>query len=355
MESVRIRLTQALDGAIVINPVYAVYDWFVINRKINWQSMFDLGLGRINHASLIDIERPNLRIEESTRYEGGRKITVSRWITDIGELHESSVDGWKCDHLIKTPNDYKIMKRAIEGTRFLPTNKYFEESELTLGDSGITLGQLGQFSDLGYLRTPFQVIQIDFAGLEQFSIDLATELPELMELIEMMNLQLIEAVVHASTTKAFHIKLWENLSIETMGPEMFRKYLVPTYSKILRILDKAGKKLHVHYDGKLQLIANDIQNLKFEGIDSLTPSPEGDLSIADARKLWPEKFLWIHPSLSWDMLPDNEIVDHIIRMIQGAENRFCLQLSEEVPSSWERLIPLIIKTLNKYPNENYPI
>ena len=346
--SIRNRLNQALDGNPVKQPVYAVYDWFVINRKIDWQTLFDLGLGQINHASLMEIERPHLKITETVRNDGEHIVSECQWITDIGELHESSVDGWKREYLIKTSEDYRIMQRAMEDVRFTPTNKYFDESEQTLGESGITLGQLGQFSDLGYLRTPFQVIQIDFVGLEQFSMDIALELPELMDLLEMMNRQMLEAVRSVTSTNAVHIKLWENLSIETMGPDLFRKYQVPLYDKIIEIFDDAGKKLHVHYDGRLQLIADDIRKLGFDGIDSLTPWPEGDLSIAEARNQWPQKFLWMHPSLSWDVLSDIEVIMNIKQMAVDAHTRFCFQISEDVPPNWKRTMPLILKTLNEY-------
>ena len=343
--SIRGRLNHALAGSPIIEPVYAVYDWFVLNRKIGWQSLFDLGLGRINHASLVEIERPHLKIEKTESNDGGQKRTDVHWITEIGELHECTVDGWRQEHLIKSPNDYLIMQRALEDVRFSPTDRFFDESEQSLGESGITVGQFGQFNELGYLRTPFQVVQIDFVGLERFSMDIATERPELIELLEMMGEQLLDAFRCATRTKAVQIKLWENLSIETMGPNLFRRYLVPVYNGIAEILDGTGKRLHLHYDGKLQLIADDISGLDFDGLDSLTPWPEGDMSIAEARQNWPDKFLWIHPSLSLDVLPDDEVREHISRIVQGAGSRFCLQLSEDVPPNWRRTVPLILETL----------
>ncbi len=108
--NIRSRLNHALEGHIITEPVYVVYDLFVVNRKIDWQSLFDMGLGQINHASLVEIERPHLRIKETVCDDGKHKRTDVRWITDIGELHECSIDGWKCEHLIKTSSDYKIMK-----------------------------------------------------------------------------------------------------------------------------------------------------------------------------------------------------------------------------------------------------
>jgi hypothetical protein len=345
--TIRERLDAALAGEPVADPVYAVYDWFVVNRAIDWQSLFDLGLGRIHHASLIEIEQPNLKIVETVREEQGRTRKDVRWITDAGELRELTVDGWRREHLIKTPQDYRIMQRALEGARFRPTSRHFEESERALAGAGFTVGQLGRFGEISYVRTPFQVVQIDFAGLEQFSLDVAVEQPELMDLVEMMNAQFLEALRCAVKTPATQIKLWENLSVETMGPVLYRKHLVPLYRRALDIAAGAGKRLQVHYDGKLRIVAGDIASLAFDGLDSMTPPPEGDMTVAEARRRWPDKFFWLHPSLTWDALPDQELQANIRQMVKDGGRRFCLQLSEEVPPNWRRTVPLILRTLSR--------
>lgn len=343
--TIRARLEKALAGQKINVPVYVVYDSFVIHRQIDWGSLFESGLGRINHAILVDIERPNLEIKESvTKIDGHQKKDI-RWITGIGELTKVYIDGWQQEYFIKSPNDYKIMQRALESAKFKPTNEYFDVSESQLQEQGITVGHICDFDMCGYNRTPFQAIQIDFAGLERFSIDIMTEVPELIELIEMMNEQMLDIFGCILKTKAEHIKLWENLTIETMGPWLYRKHLTPLYRKIFDILDGSDKKLHVHYDGKLSKVAKDIATLPFDGLDSFTPAPEGDMTVAQARKWWPNKFLWLHPSLSWNDLAEEELLANIRQMISQAEGqKFCLQISEDMPPNW-RTIPLILQSL----------
>ena len=340
-------LNQMLAGNSA-KPVYLVYDWFVDNRQIDWQSLFDLGLGRINHASLINIERPHLEVTETLSDNNGQLRKDIKWITDIGELHEFYVDGWKQEHLIKTANDYRIMQRALEDSVFQPTDTFFDNSEDTVGDNGITIGQIGHFGELGHTRTPFQVVQIDLAGLECFSIDIALKTPELLDLLEMMNEQMVEIFNAILKTKAVYIKLWENLSIETMGPILYKEYLVPLYKRLFGVLEGSGKNLVVHYDGRLKIIADEIAALPFDGLDSITPPPEGDLTIRQARDYWPDKFLWLHPTLSWDDLPDDQLAEKIRQVAQEARmHRFCFQLSEEVPPNWQRTVPLILETLKQ--------
>ena len=148
-----------------------------------------------------------------------------------------------------------------------------------------------------------------FAGLEQFSVDLAYRVPELLNLLELMNGQFIEKIRCVKQTCAMQLKLWENLDIDTMGPAVYREHLAPVYRKMLDVLSDSDMKVMVHYDGHLKLIAEDINKLAFDGLDSLTPPPEGNLTIAEARSLRPEKFLWIHPTLSWFQMQEKDLIE----------------------------------------------
>lgn len=101
-QTIRKRLLNALDGEPVIQPVYAVYDWFVQNRRIDWTRLFDRGLGQINHVVMADVKRPNVEIHESSSRVGDAIRKDVRWVTDVGELHEWYLGEWRQEHLVKT-------------------------------------------------------------------------------------------------------------------------------------------------------------------------------------------------------------------------------------------------------------
>jgi hypothetical protein len=135
------------------------------------------------------------------------------------------------------------------------------------------------------------------------------------------------------------------MGIDAVGPHAYRKYLVPVYQAINAILHDAGKRLMVHYDGKMRLIAEDIARLGFD-IDSLTPLPEGDMDPAEARALWPGSFFWLHPSLTWFLLPTDDLVSRFRKMARDVgPRRFCFELSEAVPPNWREGIPAVLKGL----------
>jgi len=239
------------------------------------------------------------------------------------------------------------MQHALSDTKMTATDRYFDQSEAELGDGGISVGHLG-WTQYECRRTALQEIQVDFAGLERFSIDIITELPELLDLIHLINEQTIQAFRCILKTKAQHIKLWENLSIETMGPSIYRNHIAPVYKRIFDVLDGSDKKLQVHYDGNLKIIANDIAGLGFDGIDSLTGPPEGDMTASEARAAWPDKFFWLHPNMGWFSLPEKQLAEKIRRTVKDAgPSRFCLMMSEEVPPEWETAVPVVLRTLEE--------
>ena len=340
----RTRLEAAIAGRPVTHPVYAVYDWFPTHQShVDWPWLYSLGLGQINHVNLIRHEHPNLQIVESTRRVGDHTRRDVRWITDKGELNAWYLDAWQQEYLIKTPEDYRIMLRAWEGVKVVADDTAFLASEKAVGDNGITIGHT---TGMGNGRTPMMVLQVDWVGLEQWSMDMADELPEMMELLEFMNEAKLREIRQAVLTPAKQIKLWENFSAQSMGPAHYRRYLVPLYTKILDILNAAGKRLQVHYDGQLNVICRDIAGLDFDGIDSLTPAPEGDMPIAEARKCWPDKMLWCHPPLGWYQKSPETLRRLITGMVRDAgPARFCLMISEDLPPDWRRTVPQVLALL----------
>lgn len=335
---IRGRLESALGGKPVEWPVYAVYDWFVNHRTIDWPALFARGLGRINHTSILEPRYRHVEIKEALQSTPRGLRRDVRWITDRGELTEWYLGEWRQEYLIKTPEDYRILHRALEDVEYTVATEAFCHSEAELGSEGITLGQL--------TRTPLMELQIDRAGLERFSMDLADELPPLIELLEFMNEVFLHQCREAVKTPATYIKLWENLSLETIGPAYYRRYLMPLYRQAMEILAPAGKRLLVHYDGRLRGIAQEIAGLGFDGIDSFTPPPEGDMSVAEARLLWPDKFLWLHPSLGWYREEAAVLRERVRKMVRDAgPTRFCLMISEEVPPNWETTIPIVLDAL----------
>jgi hypothetical protein len=347
------RLENALAGKVVRTPVYSVYDAFLTVSNIDWAGLCDDGLGIIQHVDVISSKYPDLEITETIEEDDKHIKRDVYWNCSKGVLHEYYLQDknnpllpWKMEYLIKNEQDYKLMAYALRDAEF----SLSEERPLFPVPENLAITSDALYKMISLDRTPFQAIQIDYAGLERFSVDLAFSNKLLLDLIELMNEQLLQKVSLISEfSKIRDIKLWENMSIEVMGPHSFRDNLVPVYKKVGDILRKSSKRLHVHYDGKIAMIAEDLAELDIFGLDSFTSSPEGDMTVKEARDIWPDKFLWIHPSLS---LFEEDIEKVKVFIQEAVENSgdtlYSFLISEDVPPHAIKGIPKVLEFLNGF-------
>lgn len=342
-------VSAALGGDEIIHPSYAVYDVFIGNDSVNWQSLFAEGLGVITHVKCIDETYPHLEIRTEVEEADDHTRIDVYWATEIGELHEyyikdknSPLLPWRIKYFISTKEDYRIMRRALEDGVFNSCNP----KPLFPFPDYLNVPQDHQFPIVTMDRTAFQKIQIDYVGLDKFAFDVMERPKEFLDLLELMNEQTLQKFRVLETVIVPDVKLWENMSIEVFGPTRYTEYLMPVYQKIMPIVKQTGKRLHVHYDGKMKLITDQIRTIGFDGLDSFTGTPEGDMTPAEARQAFGDIFLWIHPSLSWFKKTDNELLEYIDTCVAQTEyRRFCFVLSEDVPPDVQRKLTLILRKL----------
>ena len=202
----------------------------------------------MKHANLTRSWRPHVEFVETTTEVDGRIRRDVRWVTDRGELHEWWLDGWRQEYPIKTAKDYRIMARAWQDVRYEATSEFFDRAEAELGNRGMAVGHLG-WEPLR--RVPWMELHVELVGPERLAYDLADGLPELMDLHDLLVDVLLRKCREACKAPAKYVKLWDNLSLEMVGPKRYRELLVPVYRQILDMFGPAGKRLLVHYDGRL--------------------------------------------------------------------------------------------------------
>ena len=223
-----------------------------------------------------------------------------------------------------------------------PGAEGFLEREAKLGGRGLTLISCG--------RSPMQRILVDWAGLEEFSYHLAEGFSELFELAESLLRQLVRRCELIAAGPGRYVSLLENLTAETWGPERFGRFHMPVYEKIMPILHAGGKKVCAHFDGKLACLAEQVARSGLDGIESLTPPPEGDMSYAEARAAFDGQFIWGNINVSQYGLPAEELKGLVRKLVRegSPDGRLLgLEISEDLPGNWKMAILAVMEELEK--------
>lgn len=337
----RQNLISALNGATPERTPLSIYDWFLQNQPADdVRRLTDQGLVLTRGAGNYQYIEHGVKNETKEWEAGGKKHWIFARHTPVGTIQMAGEGTWATEHFLKTPADYKVMQWIIEHTEIVPDYTAFAKAEEELGERGLVCTHLS--------RTPAMCINVDWAGTENFCLHLAEEMPELFDLFHARKKLFLDEVRAEACGPGRFVRLIENLTISMLGPKWYRELLVSVYEEAFPLLRAAGKRVFVHYDGALSVIADQIARAPFDGIESLTEPPEGDMTYAECRRAWPDKVFWAHINVNCYSLPPDQLTVAVRAKQQRAGKRgLAFEISEDLPANWRESIPVVLRTLEQ--------
>ena len=115
------------------------------------------------------------------------------------------------------------------------------------------------YGDLRHGHT-FQQL-CDIRGYMDTLMDLTDEEPEVLELLESLCQFNLAQINHFLKADVDIIRIPEDLGMQIgpmISPALFREYIKPLYQRMLEPVRKAGKIIHMHSDGDIRSLVDDI-------------------------------------------------------------------------------------------------
>jgi hypothetical protein len=307
------------------------------------QLMFDDGLGVLRFIPTWETIYHNVDVFDETATVNGQAIRRQVWRTPVGELEGIWADEWHQKYFLETAQDYRVMTYIAEQTEYRPAYDSFIAQAATLPEFMIAAPRMG--------RTPLQTILVDYAGLANFALQLFEFEAEMRQLYDVMlgNFRRLAEIVAAGPGR--YINILENFTAETLGPNRYADFLLPVYEETAGLFREAGKVVGYHYDGNLSVVKELVARAPLDLIESLTPPPEGDMTLAEARAAWPDKLFWAHINLGCYELPPKELTHEIWQRVEDGAPGGCglaFEVSEDRPPRWRESMPVILAALNEY-------
>ena len=115
------------------------------------------------------------------------------------------------------------------------------------------------YGDLRHGHT-FQQL-CDIRGYMDTLMDLTDEEPEILELLERLCEFNLAQIRHFLKADVDIVRIPEDLGMQVgpmISPALFRKYIKPLYQRMLEPVRQAGKIIHMHSDGDIRSLVDDI-------------------------------------------------------------------------------------------------
>lgn len=164
-------------------------------------------------------------------------------------------------------------------------------------------------------------------------------------------------VINASPVEI--INFGDNVHCGTLPPDIFRRHVLPAYQRRCRRLHRGGKFVHAHWDGDVKALLPFARQTGLDGIEAITPQPQGDVTLEEVRQALGEDMFLLDgiPAVYFDAtFPPSAAEDCARRVIELFAPRLVLGISDEISSTGDlervRAVGRIVEEYNaRFPEQ----
>jgi hypothetical protein len=244
------------------------------------------------------------------------------------------------ERYVKEPADYDVLDAYLADAEVIYDRTPYDRDLTELGDDGLPM--------VVCPRTGWQQLWVEWVDIENLAWHIAEDEARVVGIIDRI------ASIHRRVydcirrCQPLFANLPDNITAPMISPAYFRRFCLPLYQEFTGMLAEDGIPVVSHMDGDLKTLAGVIGETGLRGLDSFSPQPDNDTSVAEALAQWPHMMLMMNfPSSVHIGTPDYiRAVTRQILAEGGGSGRLQVQLSENVPSpAWRTSLPIIVEEI----------
>lgn len=259
-------------------------------------------------------------------------LVVSTPYGDWVSGHEMNQDGmwYTVRYPVQSPDDFDKLDWVLDHTRFGFDAGRYESSSAAFGDRGVP-----QF---WVPKSPYQALCQQWMTLDVLIYALSDDprrVERTMERIDHAYDDLYEQICRFGKTPI--VNFGENIHAHLLSPEYWERYFEPFYEKRCGQLKAKGIYTHIHVDGFFKRLLPYLARLPFDGIEALTPEPQGDVTLEEIHEHTGDKILLdlVPAILFLDTYSMGQFQDYVGKVAELFSERLVLGVSDEFPQGAE--------------------
>ncbi len=320
-----------------------------------WSALGRGSMGILRWAPTYRLEHPNCRFETVEIERGGRKGYRRFLHTPEGTLAQEKFyeptygTAATARHFVREPDDYQAVMAYLRDVVVVENFDAGRDVIREMGDDGLPHTSLP--------KTPYQQLWVEWVSIQDLCLHLVDR-PALMEEVAALMMDVGRRVFAVACRAARELPIpylvcGDNITAPIIGETYFRKYCLPSYWALAEMLDEAGLDIpiFVHMDGDLKPLWRAIGESPVRGLDSMSPPPDNDTSVAAAAAMWPEMRVMVNFPSSVHLAEPKVIRATAEGLLAegGSTGRLQIQISENVPPGrWKVSYPEIVKAIETF-------
>lgn len=271
-------------------------------------------------------------VKHISKVEGNQYISIIETpVGSVTQIEQSTPSSWAklvkkyycCDE-----DDIKVFTYIEKHTDWRFDQECFDRVTRESGDLGAPC--------IFMPRVNMQRLYIDLMGVEETVyalMDYPETIEEYFDALHESQMKLID-VINASPINI--INFGDNIHSGTLSPALFEKYVLPEYKLRTEKLHSAGKFTYSHFDGDNRGLMEYYQQTGLDGIEAITPVPQGDVTLEEVRHFLGDKMFLFDgiPAVYFDDTYSEEtLVECVHKILDLFAPNLVLGISDEISST----------------------
>jgi hypothetical protein len=175
------------------------------------------------------------------------------------------------------------------------------------------------------------------------------EMKEFMGVLEAEHVKQIEAYRGKPVAE---LSFGDNMHQDLSPPPYFRQYVISFYQRVMPRVHAQGMVATSHFDGYLKQLLPLVGETGLDGLECVTPLPQGDVTLAEMREGMGDMFLrdGIPAVHMCPWTPVETLESHVRELIEAFYPRLILGVSDLLPANGDvervRIVNDIVKEFN---------
>jgi len=342
----RERVLSVLDGEVPDRLPQLIYQ-NLLPRGSFERRLRNMGLGVEFHCSVHASETPS--VSKVSREEGGYQVTDTtapmgglRSLRKLNMTFQNPGGSWQTEYPVKGVGDLEVLNFMLEDAEHRPDFENYERLTRDLGGDGIVTVMV--------TRTPAMHLIVHHMGYRTFSVLLHRHPEALDETVAIADRSFTEICRIVAESPAEITWIPDNIDEVLMPPALFERYCLPYMEKYTSILQRGGKKVISHMDGRLSSLKELVASTSLDAIEAFTPPPMGNLPVPEAREAWPGKVIWFNFPEVVFLEPRERIREFTLGLMRemGDGSGFIMSITEDIhPDHFRKGLGTLTKALHE--------
>lgn len=248
-------------------------------------------------------------------------------IQQIQRRTEYGTSLYNAEYYLKELKDIEVYKHILHERRYVWNQLRYEWGAKRYGNQIPLRIQLP--------RSPLLSLMVSAMGFQRTVIMLWRHQKEMEELLDLLEEQFYRMLEVCKGKSIVELSFGDNMHQDMCSPPLFKKYVLPFYQRIMLKIHEMGMYATSHWDGFVKQLLPMVQETGLDGLECVTPLPQGDVTLKEMKEGMGEMFLrdgipavffcpWTHIKT---------LEEHVTKLLHTFYPRLILGASDLVPAN----------------------